>query len=260
MPQITKHRGAHQQRGRLLRPLCLGRRGQPHDHRAGKGLPAALLLRCRLRQPHPALSDVSDQALRGALRRRASATKGLRQRLVDQAQGFPDRADLGRHPARAARRAMQAAPRRLSTSRARRSTATASGRSPTSSRTRTSTSRDRRCRRHRRAAGRPDRLASRSSSSGPGATTATGPTFPVARQEPGGAVEVLVRLRLPSSMTNKPRPSLVLLSHQASRISVLIAEALGQRAGRRVQACSGPSAAAKPQASRQRRAATPARR
>ena len=68
-PQILKHRGARDRRGRIFRPLRLRRRGQQHDHGAAARLPAALLFRCRLRQPHPPLPAVSDQALLGALRR-----------------------------------------------------------------------------------------------------------------------------------------------------------------------------------------------
>ena len=47
-------RRAHAQ-GQLLRPVRLGRRGQPHAQRAAARLPAALLLGHRLREPHAAL-------------------------------------------------------------------------------------------------------------------------------------------------------------------------------------------------------------
>ncbi len=68
-PQIKKHRGAQEGKGRLLRPLRQRRRGQPDAEPAAEGVPAAQLLRRDLRQPHPALPALPDQALLGALRR-----------------------------------------------------------------------------------------------------------------------------------------------------------------------------------------------
>ncbi len=68
-PQLAKHRGARERARRVFRALRLGRRGQPHALRAAARLPAALLLRRRVRHPHAALPAVPDQALHGALRR-----------------------------------------------------------------------------------------------------------------------------------------------------------------------------------------------
>ncbi len=54
----------------VLRSVRLGRRGQPHHHGAAARLPAALLLGRLLREPHPAVPAVPDQALLGPLHRR----------------------------------------------------------------------------------------------------------------------------------------------------------------------------------------------
>ena len=59
-----------QPQGRLLRPVRLGRRRQSHDQHAGAGVPAALVLGPRVREPHAALPALPDQALLGALHRR----------------------------------------------------------------------------------------------------------------------------------------------------------------------------------------------
>jgi hypothetical protein len=66
-PRIVKHRGARVAQGRLFRPLRLGPGGRPHHQHPAARLPAALLLRRRLREPHPALPAVPDQALRRPL-------------------------------------------------------------------------------------------------------------------------------------------------------------------------------------------------
>ncbi len=63
----------------LFRPVRLGRRGQPHADHAAEGVSAALVQRQRLRQPHPAVPAVPDQALQRALRR-AHRPRGLRRR------------------------------------------------------------------------------------------------------------------------------------------------------------------------------------
>ena len=83
----SDHRGAAdpeasrraQPQGRLLRPVRLRRRRQPHHQHAGARLPAALLLGRRVREPHAALPAVPDQALLGALHRR-DRPRGLRRR------------------------------------------------------------------------------------------------------------------------------------------------------------------------------------
>jgi predicted GIY-YIG superfamily endonuclease len=62
--------GDHAAQGRLFRPVCLGLGGEAHHRRAAEGLSAALLFGQLLRQPHPPLPAVPDQALRGALHRR----------------------------------------------------------------------------------------------------------------------------------------------------------------------------------------------
>ena len=66
-----------QPQGRLLRAVRLGRRRQPHHQHAGAGVPAALLLGCRVREPHAALPALPDQALLGAVHRR-DRPRGLR--------------------------------------------------------------------------------------------------------------------------------------------------------------------------------------
>ena len=66
-PQIMKHRGARNRKGDYFGPVRVRRRRQPHDQHAGARLPAALVLRQRLREPHAALPALSDQALLGAV-------------------------------------------------------------------------------------------------------------------------------------------------------------------------------------------------
>ena len=56
-----------QPQGRLFRPLRQRLGGQPHAQRAAARLPAALLRKFLLRQPHAALPAVPDQALRRPL-------------------------------------------------------------------------------------------------------------------------------------------------------------------------------------------------
>ena len=76
------------QGGRLFRALRLGRRGQPHADHVAEGVPAALLQRQRVRQPHAALPAVSDQALQRALRRAHRAAR-ITPRWSTQAQAVP---------------------------------------------------------------------------------------------------------------------------------------------------------------------------
>ena len=56
--------------GQLLRAVCVGLGGQPHDQRVAARVPAALVPRSVLREPYAALSASSDQALLGAMHRR----------------------------------------------------------------------------------------------------------------------------------------------------------------------------------------------
>ena len=65
-----------QPQGRLLRPVRLRRRRQPHHQHAGARVPAALLLRPRVREPHAALPAAtrSSAARRPAPARSASRT------------------------------------------------------------------------------------------------------------------------------------------------------------------------------------------
>ena len=71
-PQASRR--AHPQ-GRLLRPVRLGLGGQPHHHCAAAGVPAALLLGQRLREPHAAVPAAPDQALLGALHAARSTSR-----------------------------------------------------------------------------------------------------------------------------------------------------------------------------------------
>ena len=59
-----------QPQGRLLRAVRLGRRRQPHHQHAGAGVPAAVVLGSRVREPHAAVPAAPDQALLGAMHRR----------------------------------------------------------------------------------------------------------------------------------------------------------------------------------------------
>ena len=69
-PQILQASRRAQPQGRLLRPVRVGVGGQPHHHRAGARVPDPLVLGRRVREPHPAVPAVSDQALLGAVHRR----------------------------------------------------------------------------------------------------------------------------------------------------------------------------------------------
>ena len=69
LPQIAKHRGARARKGSYYGPVRLRLGGQPDRDRDAAGVPAALLPGHGVRQPHPALPAVPDQALLGALRR-----------------------------------------------------------------------------------------------------------------------------------------------------------------------------------------------
>ena len=61
--------------GRLFRPVRQRGRGVPHDERAAARVPAAHLLRQLLREPHPALPALPDQALLRPLHRRDRARR-----------------------------------------------------------------------------------------------------------------------------------------------------------------------------------------
>ena len=77
-PQLIKHRGARAIKGDYFGPFASAARRVPHHQRAAARLPAAHLLGQLLRQPHPALPALSDQALLGALHGRDLARR-LRQ-------------------------------------------------------------------------------------------------------------------------------------------------------------------------------------
>ena len=85
-----------QPQGRLLRAVRLGRRRQPHHQHAGAGVPAALVLGSRVREPHAAVPAPPDQALLGAVHRR-DRPRGLR-----QAGGGGDALPARREPERPA--------------------------------------------------------------------------------------------------------------------------------------------------------------
>ena len=74
-PQIVKHRGARKRQGRLLRALRERLGGEPHGERPAARLPAAHLHRQLLREPHPALPALPDQALLRPLHRRDPARR-----------------------------------------------------------------------------------------------------------------------------------------------------------------------------------------
>ena len=76
-PQIAKHRGAQTRKGGYFGPFACAWRGEPDRQRAAARVPAALLLRQRLRKPHAAVPAVPDQALLGALHA-ADLAGGLR--------------------------------------------------------------------------------------------------------------------------------------------------------------------------------------
>ena len=72
--------------GQLLGAVRLGLGGEPDGHRHAAGVPAALLRRHGVRQPHAALPAVPDQALLGALR--GPHRRGGYAALVAQARAF----------------------------------------------------------------------------------------------------------------------------------------------------------------------------
>ena len=61
--------------GTILRAVRLGLGGQPHHQCAAARLPAALVQRSVLREPHPAVPALSDQALLGAVHQARSTFK-----------------------------------------------------------------------------------------------------------------------------------------------------------------------------------------
>ena len=247
VPQITKHRGAHtgpaSTSGPSPRPVrSTGR--SPRWRRPSCCAPARMP---STRQPEPALPDVPDQALRGALRRPHRARR-LRS-AGRQAKDFL----TGRNRDVQTRLAeeMQAASERLDFESAARLSATGSARCRTSSRTRTSTY--------------------------PGSTTPTSsphmqdagrtcvqvlllPRRPQLRQ-PGllsqvhdrktGRLEAVLRSFVAQFYDNKPTPPLVLLSH-APDDRLLLAEALSQRAGSQVSSLLVPQRGGQAQADRAR--------
>ena len=71
---------------RLFRPVRVVGRGQRDARRAAARLPDPLLPRQHLREPHPALPAVPDQALHGALRRPDRRDRLCR--LVEQTRAF----------------------------------------------------------------------------------------------------------------------------------------------------------------------------
>ena len=112
----TKFRGARDKPGIVFRAVRLGRRGQPHAGRAAEGVPAALVQRQPVRQPHPALPALPDQALQRAVRR------PHRRRRLRPADGAGDAVPVGAQPGHPAapRRARWTRPPRRSISRRRR--------------------------------------------------------------------------------------------------------------------------------------------
>ena len=172
-PQITKHRGARNRPGRLLRPLRqrLGR--EPHLERLAARLPVAVLLGFLLREPHAALPPVPDQALRRALHGRGEPHGLCRTRR--RGARFPVRQEPRRARSGSAPRCSR--PPTRSNSSARRGCATASRRSRPSRRARTSTRNRPRRPMSSRSLARPAMSASRRSSSAPSRTGATAPIF-----------------------------------------------------------------------------------
>ncbi len=68
-PQLEQVSRSARQAGVVFRAVRVGRRGQSHPGCAAEGIPAALLQRQHLQQPHPALPAASDQAVQRAVRR-----------------------------------------------------------------------------------------------------------------------------------------------------------------------------------------------
>ncbi len=218
-----------QPQGRLFRALRQRLGGEPHHQRPAARLPAALLQRQLLREPHAALPAVPDQALLGPLHAARSRSTNTRS-LVDEARAFLSgksnavkerlaaEMQAGRRgPRIRARRALPRPPRgalghagdagHQHASRSRRRTS-----SPSTS--------------------RPGSSASRCSSSATARTGATAPTSrrPTSRMSPG---EVLASF-LAQFYDDKPAPRLVLLSHEIEDAELLAAALVdaGRGAGR----------------------------
>ena len=85
-PQIAKHRGAQTAQGQLLGAVRLGLVGEPDGPGFAARFSAAHLRGHGLRQPHPPLPALPDQALLRPLRGRVSEAEY--QMLVDQAKSF----------------------------------------------------------------------------------------------------------------------------------------------------------------------------
>ena len=68
--KLAKHRGARSRPGRYFGPFASAGAVNRTHQCAAEGLPAALLLRQRVREPHPPVPALSDQALLGAMHRR----------------------------------------------------------------------------------------------------------------------------------------------------------------------------------------------
>ena len=127
-PQVVKHRGARNRQGQLLRPLRHRLGGEPDHQRPAARLSAALLQRQLLREPHPALPPVPDQALLGALHERDRDPR-LPARSSPRRAPSLGQVERGAGPARRPR--CRRRPRTWSSS-ARPATATGSRRSPPS--------------------------------------------------------------------------------------------------------------------------------
>ena len=76
-PQILKHRGARNRKGEYFGPFASAGAVNRTINMLRAGIPAALLLGSRVREPHAAVPALPDQALLGALHRRDRAG-GLR--------------------------------------------------------------------------------------------------------------------------------------------------------------------------------------
>ena len=118
-----------QPQGRLFRAVRLGRRGQPHHQHAAAGLPAALLLGRRVREPHaalPALSRSSAARRPAPARSRPRITARWSRRRTRFLTGESDEVKPG------VARLMEEASLPSSTTSARRASATGCRRSATS--------------------------------------------------------------------------------------------------------------------------------
>ena len=65
--QVAKHRGAHRRKGDYFGPFASAQVRQPDRDGAGEGVLAAVLLRQRVRKPHPTVLAVPNQTLLSAL-------------------------------------------------------------------------------------------------------------------------------------------------------------------------------------------------